>query len=131
MSSLPVFSSQPTNSSILTSLDSVECQARSRRVGRSSLGPIASSQRSRRRSCRLGSGSSTPPARGPARDVGAETIVVGERMAGLVDPVVNTATEVLDEAGDSRSRRRSEGQRSAEFEAWFAIDSKGRGERPI
>ena len=29
--------------------------------------------------------------------VGAETIVVGERVAGLVDPVVDTATEMLDE----------------------------------
>ena len=34
--SVPVLSSQPANSSVPTSLDSDECQARSRRVGRSS-----------------------------------------------------------------------------------------------
>jgi hypothetical protein len=34
--------------------------------------------------------------------IGAETIVVGERVAGLVDPVVDTATEVLDEGTESR-----------------------------
>ena len=38
-------SSQPANSSIPTSLDSVECHARSSRDGRSCFGPIASSQR--------------------------------------------------------------------------------------
>jgi hypothetical protein len=34
--------------------------------------------------------------------VGAETIVVGELVAGLVDPVVDTATKVLDEGTESR-----------------------------
>jgi hypothetical protein len=39
----------------------------------------------------------TPQLADQLEHVGAETIVVGKRVAGLVDPVVDTATDVLDE----------------------------------
>jgi hypothetical protein len=53
-------------------------------------------------SYRLGSGRRHPQLADQLEHVGAETIVVGERVAGLVDPVVDTATEVLDEGTESR-----------------------------
>jgi hypothetical protein len=40
----------------------------------------------------------------------ADTIVVGERVAGLVDPVVDTATEVLDEGTEKPAIQSPDGE---------------------
>ena len=48
-------------------------------------------------SYRVGRGRRHPQLADQLQHVGAETIVVSERVTGLVDPVVDIATEVLDE----------------------------------
>jgi hypothetical protein len=91
MSSLPVLASHPANSSMPTSLDSVECHALVLRADRVFPAEAGDEVAARVADCRDAEFAHQ------FEHVVAEAVRVGRRVRGLVDAVVDASAEMLDE----------------------------------